>query len=173
MFEWIRFEPKRKWRRTAKLEDLEASLIGWFKESISQNAPISGPLMLQKSDQLAKQMGIMFSSNPGWSYSLTLCEDSLNERSELTANLDLNKIRRCKAVNNKLTPVDFLVSGVIPGLRTGVGITSIAIDQWITKTFGGYRLKILAASNYIRKIARLADSTQTKSSTDYNNENLL
>ncbi|GFU18862.1 hypothetical protein TNCV_1085961 [Trichonephila clavipes] len=34
---------------------------------------------------------------------------------------------------------------------------SIAIDQWITETFWGDRLKILAVSNYEQKYSRLAE----------------
>ncbi|GFT13661.1 hypothetical protein TNCV_3831311 [Trichonephila clavipes] len=35
----------------------------------------------------------------------------------------------------------------------------------------GVTVRSLAVSNYIRKYSRLADSTQTNSSTDYNPEN--
>uniref|UniRef100_A0A8C4SEN5 HTH CENPB-type domain-containing protein n=1 Tax=Erpetoichthys calabaricus TaxID=27687 RepID=A0A8C4SEN5_ERPCA len=62
MFERSKFEPER----TAKHEDLETALLVWFKQARSQNAPISGPLMLERSNELAKQMGITFSANPGW-----------------------------------------------------------------------------------------------------------
>uniref|UniRef100_A0A8C4RFJ1 HTH CENPB-type domain-containing protein n=1 Tax=Erpetoichthys calabaricus TaxID=27687 RepID=A0A8C4RFJ1_ERPCA len=63
---FLKFEPERKWMRTAKYEDLETALLVWFKQARSQNAPISGPLMLERSNELAKQMGITFSANPGW-----------------------------------------------------------------------------------------------------------
>uniref|UniRef100_A0A8C4SC05 HTH CENPB-type domain-containing protein n=1 Tax=Erpetoichthys calabaricus TaxID=27687 RepID=A0A8C4SC05_ERPCA len=66
MFERSKFEPERKRMRTAKHEDLETALLLWFKQARSQNAPISGPLMLERSNELAKQMGITFSANPGW-----------------------------------------------------------------------------------------------------------
>ncbi|GFQ98890.1 KICSTOR complex protein C12orf66 homolog [Trichonephila clavata] len=52
--------------RTAKHEGLEAALLAWFKQARSENALISGPEMLERSNELAKQMGITFSANPGW-----------------------------------------------------------------------------------------------------------
>lgn len=66
MFERSVFEPERKRMRTAKHEDLEKAVLIWFKQARSQNAPISGPLLLEKADELAKQMNIKFSANPGW-----------------------------------------------------------------------------------------------------------
>ncbi|GFT01749.1 tigger transposable element-derived protein 4 [Trichonephila clavipes] len=66
MFKQSKFEPERKRMRTAKHEDLEAALLAWFKQARSQNALISGPEMLERSNELAKQMGITFSANPGW-----------------------------------------------------------------------------------------------------------
>ena len=66
MFERSMFEPDRKRMRTAKHEDLEAALLVWFKQARFQNAPISGPLLIEKSDFFATQMGIEFTANPGW-----------------------------------------------------------------------------------------------------------
>lgn len=66
MFERSMFEPERKRMRTAKHEDLETALLIWFKQARSQDAPISGPLLLEKADELAKQMHIDFLANPGW-----------------------------------------------------------------------------------------------------------
>ncbi|GFT07878.1 hypothetical protein TNCV_1214491 [Trichonephila clavipes] len=48
-----------------KQDDLETALLNWFKQARSQNVPRSGPLMLERCNELAKQMGITFSANPG------------------------------------------------------------------------------------------------------------
>ena len=47
--------------RTANHKDLETAVLIWFKQARLQNALISG-----KVDELAKQMSIEFSANPGW-----------------------------------------------------------------------------------------------------------
>ncbi|GFX42494.1 tigger transposable element-derived protein 4 [Trichonephila clavipes] len=57
-------EPGRKRMRTAKQKDLETALLVWFKQGISQKAPISGLLMLERSN--AKQMGLTFYANSKW-----------------------------------------------------------------------------------------------------------
>ncbi|GBM33473.1 Tigger transposable element-derived protein 4 [Araneus ventricosus] len=66
MFERNMFEPERKRMRTAKHEDLETALLVWIKQARSDNAPVSGPVLLERADEIAKQMGIEFSANPGW-----------------------------------------------------------------------------------------------------------
>ncbi|GFV18231.1 tigger transposable element-derived protein 4 [Trichonephila clavipes] len=66
MFECSKFEPKRKRIKTAKHEDLEMALLAWFKQARSQNVSISGPLMLKRSNELDKQMGITLSANTVW-----------------------------------------------------------------------------------------------------------
>ena len=60
------FEPDRKRMRTAKHEDLEAALLVWFKQARFHNALISGPLLMEKADFFATQMGIELTTNPGW-----------------------------------------------------------------------------------------------------------
>ena len=59
------FKPARKPMRKAKHEDLEAALLVWFKQARSQNAPISGPLLMEKADAFAIQIGTEFTANPG------------------------------------------------------------------------------------------------------------
>ena len=60
------FEPARKQMSKAKHEDLEAALLVWFKQARYQNVPISGPLLIEKADAFAIQMGIEFTANPDW-----------------------------------------------------------------------------------------------------------
>ncbi|GFY09686.1 hypothetical protein TNCV_381801 [Trichonephila clavipes] len=64
MFERSKFQTERKQTRTAQNEDLETILLVWFKAVRSQNASISGHLIPQSSNGLAKQMGITLSANP-------------------------------------------------------------------------------------------------------------
>ena len=40
--------------RTTKHEDLKTTVLTWFKQDRSQNAPIVGPLLFKKADELAK-----------------------------------------------------------------------------------------------------------------------
>ncbi|GFR20157.1 hypothetical protein TNCT_626161 [Trichonephila clavata] len=65
IFERSKFEPERKRISMIKHEDLKTALPDWSKQGRSQNAHISGPLMLERSNELAKQIGITFSENPG------------------------------------------------------------------------------------------------------------
>ena len=60
------FEPERKQMSTAKHWDLETAVLNWFKQARSQNAPIWGLLLLEKADELAKQMSIEFLANQSW-----------------------------------------------------------------------------------------------------------
>ncbi|GFX40251.1 hypothetical protein TNCV_4318841 [Trichonephila clavipes] len=50
----------------AKHEDIETALHVWFKEVRSKDAPISGSLMLERRNELSKQMSIASSANPRW-----------------------------------------------------------------------------------------------------------
>ena len=51
--------------RIAKHEDLETAALISYNKARSQNSPISRPLLLEKAE-LAKQISIKFSTNPGW-----------------------------------------------------------------------------------------------------------
>ncbi|GFX03066.1 hypothetical protein TNCV_4288491 [Trichonephila clavipes] len=57
MFEQSKFESEQKRMRMAKHEDLETAFIVWFKQARFQKTPISRPLMLKRSNELAKQIG--------------------------------------------------------------------------------------------------------------------
>ncbi len=59
--------PDRKRKRTAKFEDVEDALLQWFIGARGQNAPISGPLMKKKAEQLAILMEFPdFQCSNGW-----------------------------------------------------------------------------------------------------------
>ncbi|XP_038077397.1 tigger transposable element-derived protein 4-like [Patiria miniata] len=66
-FELSKFEPSRQRFRNATFEDVEEALLRWFKGNRSKNLPISGPLLREKADQLAKLLGHnTFSASAGW-----------------------------------------------------------------------------------------------------------
>lgn len=65
-YEGCLFEPERKRLRLAKHDNLDSALLLWFKQARSQNIPISGPILGEKAELLANDMGIEFKSNPGW-----------------------------------------------------------------------------------------------------------
>ena len=66
LYELGKFEPGRKRFRKANHENLEAALLVWFKQARSQDAPISGPLLMEKANVFAEQMNLNFTANPGW-----------------------------------------------------------------------------------------------------------
>ena len=58
---------KSKKLRTAIYPELEDSLLSWFKNTRSDNIPISGPLLCEKATQLACQFKITdFKASDGW-----------------------------------------------------------------------------------------------------------
>ncbi|GFT26704.1 hypothetical protein TNCV_3605021 [Trichonephila clavipes] len=59
-------KPERKRTRTAKHEISETTSLVWFKQVRSQNSPLSGSLILERNNELFKQMGITLSDNPEW-----------------------------------------------------------------------------------------------------------
>ena len=66
-FENSSFGPKTKRMRTAKYQQLEEALDLWFKESRAQLVNISGPIIRNKAETLAKQMGHPeFQCSSGW-----------------------------------------------------------------------------------------------------------
>ncbi len=46
---------KRKRHRSGKDEDVETALITWMKTAREKNAPLSGPLLREKAEELAKK----------------------------------------------------------------------------------------------------------------------
>ena len=66
MFEESKFGPQRKRLRTGKYSVIEDALLMWFKQARAQNAPISGPLLMEKASTLSNEMRLEFNPNPGW-----------------------------------------------------------------------------------------------------------
>ena len=61
--------PSRKHQRTGKDRDVEEGLISWFKEMRSRGAPIHGPLLCTKAEELARALGRDdFKATEGWFY---------------------------------------------------------------------------------------------------------
>ena len=59
--------PSRKRQRSGQHDAIESAVFKWFNEKRSANIPISGPLLMTKSDELAKKIGDKtFKANTGW-----------------------------------------------------------------------------------------------------------
>jgi DDE superfamily endonuclease/Tc5 transposase DNA-binding domain/CENP-B N-terminal DNA-binding domain len=59
--------PDRKRKRTGKAEAVEEALLRWFAQARSRQIPVSGPLLMEKADQLAHGLGLMdFKATSGW-----------------------------------------------------------------------------------------------------------
>ena len=56
----------KKRMRTSRVEDVDAGLLTWFKQSRAQGAPISGPIVMEKAGELAQELGIDFVQCSGW-----------------------------------------------------------------------------------------------------------
>ena len=52
--------------RKAKNVEVEEAILLWFKQARTLNFPISGPLLMEKSLTLAKEMDSDFQRNTGW-----------------------------------------------------------------------------------------------------------
>ena len=59
--------PDRKRKRIRKSEDVEEALLNWFSHAKSQKIPISGPLLREKANHLAEELGLTdFKASSGW-----------------------------------------------------------------------------------------------------------
>lgn len=59
--------PDRKRKRGGKSEDVEIALLRWFSQAHSLQVPVSGPLLMEKADQLAHGLGMTdFKATSGW-----------------------------------------------------------------------------------------------------------
>uniref|UniRef100_A0A4W3IPE2 HTH CENPB-type domain-containing protein n=1 Tax=Callorhinchus milii TaxID=7868 RepID=A0A4W3IPE2_CALMI len=58
--------PERKRHRLRKAEDVEAALLRWFSQARSQQVPVNGPLLMEKANSLATELGIEFKATNGW-----------------------------------------------------------------------------------------------------------
>ncbi|KAG0418497.1 hypothetical protein HPB47_004845 [Ixodes persulcatus] len=61
------FSSKRKRQRDSKFPDVEAAVLQWLQNVRAANLPVSGPMIMEKADALALQMGYTnFSCTKGW-----------------------------------------------------------------------------------------------------------
>ncbi|XP_072169422.1 tigger transposable element-derived protein 6-like [Diadema setosum] len=66
-YETSNTEPSRKRLRGAELEDVEKAVFRWFSDMRAKNLPVSGPLMREKAEYLAKKLGHdKFQASSGW-----------------------------------------------------------------------------------------------------------
>ncbi len=56
----------KKRKRTGKDADVETALKDWFSLARAKNAPLSGPLLREKANDLARKMGKNFQATEGW-----------------------------------------------------------------------------------------------------------
>ena len=73
--------------RQGNYEDLETALFCWFREARNQNAPFSGPIMLEKAKFFAHPLGIDdFKQSTGWLERFkAICSESRSLDPERTA----------------------------------------------------------------------------------------
>lgn len=57
---------KTKKVKKGKYEDVEEKLMIWFKQSRSANIPISGTILKEKAEEIAKKMNVEFIASNGW-----------------------------------------------------------------------------------------------------------
>lgn len=61
------FSSKRKRCRDSKFPDVEAALLLWLQNARAASLPVSGPILMEKADALALQMGYTdFKCSKGW-----------------------------------------------------------------------------------------------------------
>ena len=59
----------RKRQRHGKDQEVEAGLWKWFQFAQSRNAPVNGPILMQKAEEISKQLGHNeFRASEGWFY---------------------------------------------------------------------------------------------------------
>ncbi|XP_062567409.1 tigger transposable element-derived protein 4-like [Saccostrea cucullata] len=66
-YEESSFGPQRKKMRKATYENTEQAVLQWFKAARDKNIPVSGPLLMAKSEEFATQLGdTEFKYSMGW-----------------------------------------------------------------------------------------------------------
>ncbi|XP_048757081.2 tigger transposable element-derived protein 4-like [Ostrea edulis] len=66
-YESLNLSPQRKRHRSVSHQNVDDALLEWFKEKRKDNLPLSGPILLQKADELAKKLSdSSFKGNTGW-----------------------------------------------------------------------------------------------------------
>ncbi|GFN78561.1 tigger transposable element-derived protein 6 [Plakobranchus ocellatus] len=56
----------KKRMRPCKVEDVDEGLLTWFKQARALEAPINGPILMKKTGELGKELGISFVPCSGW-----------------------------------------------------------------------------------------------------------
>lgn len=98
---------KTKKIKKGKYEEIEDKLIIWFKQARSANIPISGTILREKAEEIAKKLNIEFVASNGWI-------DRMKNRAGLVY----------KCVNGESKSVDMLEAdewkeNVLPNLMSG------------------------------------------------------
>ena len=65
-YEGSESSPARKKFRSAAHPEVKDALCEWFKSQRSQNVLLSGPILLEKANDLAQKLGIEFSASNSW-----------------------------------------------------------------------------------------------------------
>jgi hypothetical protein len=66
-YEKSTISPARKRHRSSAHEYVDVALYEWLKEKCNQNIPISGPILMAKSEEFATKLGDSdFTPNTGW-----------------------------------------------------------------------------------------------------------
>ena len=59
--------PSKKRNRSGKDKDVEDALLKWFQQMRTKNAPLNGPILCQKAEEIAKRMDHNdFKATDGW-----------------------------------------------------------------------------------------------------------
>ncbi len=56
----------RRRRRSGKDEDVEEALFKWFQYARGKHAPVDGPILCQKAEEIAEEIGKEFKATAGW-----------------------------------------------------------------------------------------------------------
>ena len=71
----------RKRFRTGRTPDVDAAVVNWIHDALERNAPLSGPLVMQKAEELAKQLNhSTFKANDGWFHRFKKREGLVHKR---------------------------------------------------------------------------------------------
>ena len=66
--EAVVFSEKRRKMRLSRNQTIDRAFFLWIKQLRSKSIPLSGPVIKEKANQLAREMGIDFTASNGWFY---------------------------------------------------------------------------------------------------------